>query len=242
MEKSDYIIYIDESGDHGLDNLDTDYPLFVLSFCCFKIHNYIHNSVPKLQEFKFKYFGHDQIILHEHHIRKQKDEFAFLRTNADLRIDFLQGISNLVAESEVDIFGVVIDKSRLKRKYAIPDNPYNLGMRFGLERIHQFLLSQNQEKREVYFVFEKRGAKEDDALELEFRRICDQNSKFGYKEIDFNKMKFVPVFADKKSNSCGLQLADLTARPIGIHYLRPEQDNAAYEIIKLKIKSLKTFP
>lgn len=52
----------------------------------------------------------------------------------------------------------------------------------------------------------------------------------------------MPVFADKKSNSCGLQLADLTARPIGIHYLRPEQDNAAYEIIKLKIKSLKTFP
>jgi len=39
------------------------------------------------------------------------------------------------------------------------------------------------------------------------------------------------VFADKKSNSTGLQLADLIARPIGLHVLKPEQDNRAFAII-----------
>ncbi len=30
MKKSDYIIYVDESGDHGLKNINKDYPIFVL--------------------------------------------------------------------------------------------------------------------------------------------------------------------------------------------------------------------
>jgi len=33
----------------------------------------------------------------------------------------------------------------------------------------------------------------------------------------------------------GLQFADLIARPIGIHVLRPEQQNRAWDIIKEKI-------
>lgn len=130
MDKSDYIIYVDESGDHGLDSHDSDYPVFVLSFCVFKISDYITNAVPLIQKFKFDHFGHDQVILYEHHIRKQKDNYAFLRTDPEVRAAFLQGISTVVAETKVDIFAVLIDRAKLKSKYAVPDNPYNLGMRF----------------------------------------------------------------------------------------------------------------
>ena len=34
--------------------------------------------------------------------------------------------------------------------------------------------------------------------------------------------------------SSGLQLADLVARPIGINFLRPEQDNREFKILKDK--------
>jgi len=40
---------------------------------------------------------------------------------------------------------------------------------------------------------------------------------------------------DKKSNSPGLQLADLVARPIGINLLKPEQPNRAYDVLRNKI-------
>jgi hypothetical protein len=40
-EFSDYIIFVDESGDHGLKNINKDYPIFVLTFCIFNIDNYI---------------------------------------------------------------------------------------------------------------------------------------------------------------------------------------------------------
>lgn len=43
--------------------------------------------------------------------------------------------------------------------------------------------------------------------------------------------------ADKKTNSPGLQLADLVARPIGLQYLRPSQSNIAFEILKTKLYS-----
>jgi hypothetical protein len=32
MDNSDYIIYVDESGDHGLSSINEQYPVFVLSF------------------------------------------------------------------------------------------------------------------------------------------------------------------------------------------------------------------
>ena len=41
------------------------------------------------------------------------------------------------------------------------------------------------------------------------------------------------VVLDKKADShCGLQLADLIARPIGRHVMNPAQANRAYESIE----------
>lgn len=76
----------------------------------------------------------------------------------------------------------------------------------------------------------------------EFRRICDGEPRVGWKNFKFNDIKFEPIFADKKSNSTGLQLADLTARPIGLNYMRPEQKNRAYDIFESKIVRKKVFP
>ena len=73
---SDYIVYVDESGDHSLTSIDKKFPVFALSFCVVKKDEYIKSVVPALQEFKLKYWGHDSVILHEHEIRKSKGEFA----------------------------------------------------------------------------------------------------------------------------------------------------------------------
>jgi hypothetical protein len=32
---STYIVYVDESGDHSLNTVDENYPVFVLAFCIF---------------------------------------------------------------------------------------------------------------------------------------------------------------------------------------------------------------
>ncbi len=57
-------------------------------------------------------------------------------------------------------------------------------------------------------------------------------------------MEWEPIFVDKKSNSSGLQLADLMARPIGLKVLRPLQENRAFDVIrpKLALGGMKSFP
>ena len=87
-----------------------------------------------------------------------------------------------------------------------------------------------QGERRTHIVCERRGLKEDDQLELEFRRLCDGANALG------RRLAFDIVMVDKKSNSCGLQLADLVARPIGRHVLAPGQPNRAYEILEPKLR------
>jgi len=42
------------------------------------------------------------------------------------------------------------------------------------------------------------------------------------------------IFADKKTNLAGLQLADLVARPVGLSQVRPDQTNQAFDMLKRK--------
>lgn len=42
------------------------------------------------------------------------------------------------------------------------------------------------------------------------------------------------VFADKKTNLAGLQLADLVGRPVGLSHIRPGKPNRAFDALKKK--------
>lgn len=220
---SDYIVYVDESGDHSLESIDEKYPVFVLAFCIFNKKHYIEQVSPAIKQFKFNQFGHDMVLLHEFDIRKAKNEFVIL-INEERRHTFMGALTQLVSESPFTVVSVVIRKELLKTHYADPSNPYHLALGFGLERIYSFLNEKQQTQKRTHIIFECRGKKEDKDLELEFRRVCDGSN-----------LPFDIILADKKSNSCGLQLADLIARPIGRYLLDPAQDNRAYSIIEKKI-------
>ncbi|WP_244491048.1 DUF3800 domain-containing protein [Paramesorhizobium deserti] len=75
----DYIIYVDESGDHSLTSIDKNYPIFSLAFCIFKKEEYVNLAVPAMQAFKFRWFGHDNVVLHESDIVKKRGPFHFLQ-------------------------------------------------------------------------------------------------------------------------------------------------------------------
>lgn len=103
-----------------------------------------------------------------------------------------------------------------------------------------FLEGLDQATKLTHLVVESRGIKEDKDLELAFRRIQSlrKNTSFDI------------VFADKKVNSAGLQLADLVAHPIGRNVIDPKQENRAFDIIEKKLRNypnhlgrgLKVFP
>ena len=56
---SDYVVYVDESGDHSLASIDAGYPVFVLALCVFHKRHYSEKVIPAIEKLKFNYFGHD---------------------------------------------------------------------------------------------------------------------------------------------------------------------------------------
>lgn len=229
MTFSDYIVFVDESGDHGMENISRYYPVFVLAFCIFKKSDYVARIVPALQHFKFHHWGHDAVVLHEHDIRKGRGDDYSILTDAASRAAFVSALGNIIETAPFQVVATVLRKELHRSRYENPENPYHLSLEFCLERLKIFLESQNIDliKQTTHLIFESRGKQEDDALELQFRRIMDKKS--------LSKASFEMRFVPKNANCSGLQLADLIARPIGLHVLRPEQPNRAFEIIKNKL-------
>lgn len=159
-----------------------------------------------------------------------------------MRERFLTDLTGLIAVAPFQMIASVIDKNRLKEKYASPYNPYEVALLFCMERTLNYLHQQGESGKRVSVLFESRGRQEDEELELEFRRICNNRSNWGYKRPDFQQMHFEHLFVDKKSNSTGLQLADLVARPLALRHLRPDQANRALQVLDGKLLSFKVFP
>jgi hypothetical protein len=176
---------------------------------------------------KFETFGHDMAILHEQDIRKKTG--AFNQMGKERREIFLEDLNTLIADADFTLLATVIDKYRLKKERPEEIHVYHLAMELGLEKLYHFLQSHNQQNRLTHVICEARGRVEDRALELEFSHVCSGHN--GLRK----PLPFQLIIADKKTNSEGLQFADLAARPVGLSVVRPGQMNRAFQILQKKL-------
>jgi hypothetical protein len=241
-----YIVYLDETGDHSLELIDKDFPIFALAMFICETTYYNRTILPEVAQLKTDYFGHEGVILHSRDIRKAQKDFGFL-TNPEKRKEFMGRIAVMMRDFEYTLIVSVIRKQKHKDKYGmLANNPYDLAMMFCLERLLPFLEDARQDF--VYLIAESRGKKEDADLELSFLKIINQGTDFNSADR-FRKIKFHLKFVPKTMNTTGTQLADLAVYPIARHVLFPDKPNMAYEIVVKKlyrgkgaIRGLKIFP
>lgn len=224
---SNWVVYVDESGNYNTATYTEEYPVFVLAFCVFHKGNYVANVVEALEKFKFEYFGHDTVVLHEREIRKEIGHFQF--PNKKFKQNFIGALHSIMDSANFITIACAVDKKKLfENGLENGDNLYHVALGFCLESLYDLMTEKKHEDRTTHVIFESRGKREDKDLELEFRRICDgANDKR-------RRFPFEIVFADKKANSTGLQIADLVARPIGLHVIKPRQANRAFDVITKK--------
>lgn len=216
---SKYIVYVDESGDSSPTGVDPRYPVFVLAMCIFEINTYVEQIVPSVQRVKFDFFDHDLAILHESEIRKKVGFFRLL--NDRLVNDAFQfRLSNAIEAADFKVASCSIDKNSHD---GIADLYFEAAVNC-LESVANFM-RLDSDSSGATVVFESRGRALDRSLLTKLSQVFDStNSPL----FDF---RFVP----KVFSSTGLQLADLVARPIGLHFIRPDQPNRSFEIIKDKL-------
>jgi len=229
---SEYIAFFDECGDHTLELIDQDFPLFLLATVVLKRTDYVEQVIPALARLKLTYWVHEGVNLHSRDIRKARGPFGFLQV-PDKRSAFMQDLSDLMRDLPYTLFISAVRKDQHKDRYgADAVNPYDLALEFTLEQLIHFV--EGYGLTELPVVAEVRGKREDQMLERCFYRIMTEGTDL-VRSARFKNLQCPLVFRRKFDNIADIQLADLCAHPCARHVLRPEHSNRAFEIVRNKI-------
>lgn len=167
------------------------------------------------------------MILHEHEIRKEKGDFNIFKSKAE-KEQFLANLTEIMQHSNFILIAHAIEKHKIKTEQIKEMHAYHYSLKHCLETLYELMVEKSQQDKITFVAVESRGVKEDSELELEFLRICNGENRF--KMVLPFKVKVV----SKKTNSVGLQLVDLVARPIGRYVFEPTQTNRAMDVLKAK--------
>jgi Protein of unknown function (DUF3800) len=227
------IAYLDETGDHTLESVDKDFPVFALVMFVCDADYYCMEIVPAVTQLKMDYFGHDCVILHSCDIRKQEKAFIVLRRSQDYRDGFYERINEIMSDHEYRLVPVVIKKQAHREKHgSLAENPYQLALKHAMYGLAVLLSQENQS--EVTIVAEARGKNEDQDLRACFNDIVHLGAE-GISASELSQITFNLVFAKKSANIVGTQLADLAAYPIARFVIDPGKKNRPFETIKEKL-------
>lgn len=242
-----YTLYIDESGDHGLSNLNPDFPIFLLCGVIVSSENYqqIDNDLKSVKQAIWK---SEQVIFHSRDIRKCDKEFKYL-FNLELKAEFYERLDQVISESDFKIIAAAIDKGNYIKKYGkLSDDVYEISLSFLIERTIFYLDDLNKSDTSLEIIIEKRGPKEDKKLHEHFQKLQSRGTGL-ISPDELSQYNPVIIFRNKKENINGLQLADLIAYPTARYILEPDRINPSFEVFKNKFYEkgenkfgLKIFP
>ena len=222
-----YFLFLDESGDLGLRNIDPGFPVFVLCGVIASENSYTRIK-KEMNTLKQDLWKSKNVIFHSRDIRKCNDEFKIL---FDLKIkeEFYNRINSIVQNSDYSIISSGIQKEKYIRSYGkLSSDIYEIALSFIVERTVFYLDDVADEDKSLEIIIEKRGSKEDAKLNEHFNRLLSWGT--GY--VSANRLKNYQMkiaFEHKENNINGLQLSDLIAYPIARHVINPKRVNPAFD-------------
>lgn len=227
-----YQLFIDETGDHSLSNIDYNFPLFLLCGCLIREDRLAEIELT-INQFKIKYFGTIDVILHSRKIRRHEGSFQIL-FDLDLKRRFYEDLNKIVCSASFTIIGSGVDKAKHIRKYGrLASNPYPLSLSFIMERLI-FCLDSIDHEAKVNIKAEKRGSKEDNLLLAHYNSVLDRGTYYVSKQR-LQKTIAGFRFHSKRDNIIGLQLSDLCAYPLARNLLSPTVPYIPFDVIRGKI-------
>ena len=224
-----YQFFLDETGDHGLSYIDSNFPLFLLCGCLFREDEFI-DTERKINEFKIKYFGTKNVILHSRDIRKCEGPFQIL-FDLEIKKHFYEEWNKIIGDANFIIIGAGIQKEEHIKRYGKgAKDPYSISLTFIVERLI-FCLDKYAV---VEIKVEKRGKREDETLLSHYNSVYDRGTYYVSRERMQERIKSFWFFG-KSDNLVGLQIADLCAYPLARHLIRPDEPYIPFKVLENKI-------
>lgn len=242
-----HYLFLDESGDHGLVNVDPAFPVFVLCGIILSEQRYQIVS-QRMQDIKKRFWGDKKVLFHSRDIRKCDKEFQIL-FNQDIKREFYSAINDIVASSAYTVIASAINKANHIKQYGkLASDVYEIALSFIVERSIFFLDDLPNKPHQLDIVIEQRGKREDVSLHEHFQKLSSRGTGYVSPERIQSYCQSI-AFKSKSDDVSGLQLADLIAYPIARYVLDPKRANPSFDVLEPKIYTrkgqrygLKVFP
>lgn len=221
-------LFLDESGDHSLDKIDSQYPVFVLGGALISKRAYPAIE-ERLNSLKKELFGTEKIVLHTADIIRNKNGFERMK-EASFREKALADINRFMAQAPYQALGCAILKDKHAHRYSLAAlDPYLLSFKILVERAF-FAVGKTGK---LHIVAEKRNPYLDNKLELAFLDLKVSGTEF-IQPSEINRLGIELHLRDKRKNITGLQMADLLVSPMGRFVIgkKPRED---WKVIEPKL-------
>ncbi|MGE5620368.1 MAG: DUF3800 domain-containing protein [Sphingomonadaceae bacterium] len=224
-------MYLDESGDHSLDKIDPQFPVFALAGCVFdkEVHDGTVESL--VRQYKLRLFGRHDIVLHTADIARNQRGFEMMKDRG-FRQRFYDETNAMVANLDFTVLACVILKQRLFDQYGkFAFDPYVLSMECLIERF-VYYLQENDGRGQI--IAESRNPQFDRQLDLAFQLFLTKGTRYVRPARLAERLTGL-TFRHKRENIAGLQIADLVATPIARAAVgKPVKDD--YRIVEAKFR------
>jgi hypothetical protein len=227
------VLFLDESGDHSLDKIDPQYPVFVLGGCIVDLEYHDRHMTSELSRYKRELFGRDDFILHTADISRRRGVFQAL-TNKDLRERFYQETNRFMASMEYLVVACGIKKEEHLTRYGLAAmDPYMLSLKILVERFVLETKARGGDKRGI-IIAEARDETLDNQLRLSWMDLRTGGTEY-ISATEVRRHIGELHIRDKSQNIAGLQIADLIVSPIGRHIIgKPAKMD--WHVIKQKFR------
>jgi len=140
---TEYIMFLDESGNHDLNKIANNFPVFCLAGCIFEKEYYHQVGRLLIDQVKIEFWNRQDVIFHSREIRKIEKDFVILN-DREIKKNFYDAINTLLNQLQFYIIAVVIDTKKHLQYYGRNAyHPYNMSFEFILERYSIFLRRKN---------------------------------------------------------------------------------------------------
>ena len=225
------VLFLDESGDHNLTVIDSNYPVFVLGGVIVD-KDYAEGPLAEaFDQFKHELFGNTDIVLHTVDINRNRKSLEALK-NPQFRKSFYEKLNSLARELDYKVVACAIRKNDHFRHYgAAAIDLY----RISLHKLSELFCDEIGEVRNGgMIVAESRNTSLDEDLKYTWSSLRRPGAGYSSTAMIRDRISSLTLCA-KKENIAGLQLADLVVSPIGRHILG-KPDKADWHIVEQKLR------
>ena len=223
------ILFLDESGDHSLSKIDSQYPVFVLGGIIADRAYAEGEMTRRVEALKIRFFGRSDIVLHTADLARNRNGFERM-LDSTFRNEFFAALNALMSSLDYQVVACAIRKDEHLKRYNISAlDPYFLALEILVERFCFELRNDTG-----IIVAESRGSTLDNQLEIAWLNLKIQGTRF-LRPAKLVKRISGLSLRDKSCGIAALELADLVVSPIGRHIVgkTPKED---FRIIEQKFR------